>query len=409
MKELSETLWNIGGNLLYLTACGLQGKTPSADRMATMDLRQTYRMAKMHSMRAVSYYGLQAWITSSGQVSAEAEDVLAQWKEAYNKAIRKNMLFDIEREGLESFMEEQGIWYMPLKGTLLKEWYPQAGMREMADNDILIDVAFRQKIHDFMVARGYEASHYIPAEENEELVPYFVHDSYYKQPIYNFEMHFALFSLASGVPSWVEYYGNVKERLLKTENSQYRYRFSEEDFYVYMTTHASKHFNGGGHGMRNLMDVVIFLREKPQMDWNYIEQELEKLGLAEHENIVRSLASKVFDPDFWENQSTPDTLTTKEQELLALCISAGTYGTAERKLENSIRKVSKGKRITLSDRLTYLWNRLFAPKEVYLHLYPKLAKHKWLLPFCVIRRMFRGLFKVRKFWKEMKLIWKIKE
>lgn len=28
MKELSETLWNIGGNLLYLTSCGLQGKTP---------------------------------------------------------------------------------------------------------------------------------------------------------------------------------------------------------------------------------------------------------------------------------------------------------------------------------------------------------------------------------------------
>ena len=74
-----------------------------------------------------------------------------------------------------------------------------------------------------------------------------------------------------------------------------------------------------------------------------------------------------------------------------------------------MRKISKGERITLSDRLVYLWGRLFAPKEVYLHLYPNLAKHKWLYPVCVIRRMFRGLFRAEKFWNELKLMWKIKE
>ena len=332
MKELNEELWNVGGNLLYLAACGLQGRTPSAEQMAAMDLCQIYRMAEKHSMRAVAYYGLQAWFASADPAPAEAEEVLSRWKEAYHKAIRKNLLFDIERERLEAFMEEQGIWYMPLKGSLLKEWYPQAGMREMADNDILIDPAFRYSVRNYLVAQGYEAPDYIPSEAEEQLVTYSVHDNYYKKPIYNFEIHFALFGSNAEVALWARYYENVKERLLKAENSEHRYRFCEEDCYVYMTTHASKHFNGGGHGLRNLMDVAIFLREKPRMNWAYIEQELDTLGLAEHESIVRSLACKVFDPDFWEKQSTAVTLTAKEQEMLALCISAGTYGTARRRL-----------------------------------------------------------------------------
>lgn len=409
MKELSEALWKNGSHLLYLTACALQGKTPAAEQVAAMDLPGIYRLAKWHSMRAVSYYGVKAWLDASGQAPAEAQEALAKWKEAYNKAIRKNLLFDIEREGLEVFMEQQGIWYMPLKGTLLKEWYPQAGMREMADNDILFDVAFRQKVHDFMVANGYEDAHYIAPEENgEEPVAAGVHDNYYKQPIYNFEMHFALFCDASS-PVWTEYYKDVKDRLVPVEGTSYRYRFTDEDFYVYMTTHASKHFNGGGHGMRNLMDVVVFLKTKPHMDMGYIEQELTKLGLAEHEKNVRALACKVFEPAFWEAEAPLEALTEAERELLALCISAGTYGTTERLVENSLKKMSDKNEITLANRLTYLKKRLFADKSTYLVLYPQLAKHKWLLPFCVIHRMFRGLFTARKrLWGEMKSIWRAK-
>ncbi len=54
-----------------------------------------------------------------------------------NKAIRKVMLLDRERQQIFSKLDEAGIWYVPLKGVLLKEMYPVFGMRQMADNDIL--------------------------------------------------------------------------------------------------------------------------------------------------------------------------------------------------------------------------------------------------------------------------------
>lgn len=43
-------------------------------------------------------------------------------------------------------MEQRGIWYLPLKGIILKEFYPSVGMRQMSDNDILFDEAFAEQV-----------------------------------------------------------------------------------------------------------------------------------------------------------------------------------------------------------------------------------------------------------------------
>ena len=223
-------------------------------------------------------------------------------------------------------------------------------------------------------------------------------------------MHYALFHGASGTDAWIAYYKNVKNRLVRVEDAGYRFCFTDEDFYVYMTTHASKHFYGGGHGIRNLMDVAVYLETTEQMDWGYITQELETLGLKEHESVVRSLAGKIFMPEFWEKDNRAEGLTAQEQELLAICFSSGTYGTEERRVENSLKKINGSNRIRFADRCRYLLKRLFADKEVYLALYPQLRKRGWLLPFCVVHRMLRGAFIApKRLWNEMKYIWKVKE
>lgn len=399
-KQLSDDLWKIGEDLIYLASCALQGRAPLPERLDKMEYERIYRMAKSQSMRAVTYYALE-------NVAKDSE-IFAKWKEACYKAIRKNMLFDLERKHLEDFMEENGIWYMPLKGTLLKERYPKAGMREMADNDILFDPAFRKNIHDFMVLRGYEDKHYRePIEEDDNVG---VHDNYYKKPIYSFEMHYALFHGASGEAAWITYYKNVKDRLVKGEDAGCRFCFTDEDFYVYMVTHASNHFFGAGHGIRNLMDVAVYLDTTAPLDWAYIEQELETLGLKEHESIVRSLADKIFKPEFWEKDNGTEGLSAQERELLEICFSSGTYGTDKRRVENSLKKINGGNRIRFADRCRYLLKRLFADKEVYLALYPQLRKRSWLLPFCVVHRMLRGaLTAPKRLWNEMKYIWKVKE
>ena len=68
-----------------------------------------------------------------------------KFRTAKEKASRKNIFLDAGRKKLFSFCEENGIWYMPLKGSVLKELYPDFSMRQMADNDILFDAGYQQK------------------------------------------------------------------------------------------------------------------------------------------------------------------------------------------------------------------------------------------------------------------------
>ena len=90
---------------------------------------------------------------------------------------------------------------MPLKGSILKEWYPKFGMREMADNDILFDATRRQQVRNIFANRGYSIESYNKGN----------HDAYEKPPIYNFEMHVALFH--EDCSTLQKKYENVVDRL----------------------------------------------------------------------------------------------------------------------------------------------------------------------------------------------------
>ena len=65
----------------------------------------------------------------------------------------------------------------------------------------------------------------------------------------------------------------------------------------------------------------------------------------------------------------------------------GVYGHVENVWEKKSRKQGKGK---------YLFSRLFPSLSVMKTGYPILVKLPFLLPFCWLARMFRGMFRRRK-------------
>ena len=137
--------------LIYLMACSLQGTKPEEALLANIDMEALLRLAKAHSVSAMVCMALEQ--TDAFQHAAETTRL--KWLDSKNKAIRKNMLLDAERHQLEKEIAERGIWYMPLKGSILKDWYPKFGMREMADNDILFDASKRKEVKAIFQGRGY--------------------------------------------------------------------------------------------------------------------------------------------------------------------------------------------------------------------------------------------------------------
>lgn len=346
--------------MIYLTACAVNGKTPRAEKIQSIDLEQLFEVCQEHILTACTAYALES-------VGIKKHE----FTQAKEKAIRKNILLDSERKNILNRLEQEKIWYMPLKGSILKEHYPKIGMRQMADNDILCDAAARERIRDIMLDMGFVCHHFGKGH----------HDEYFKKPVNNFEIHNALFVPYVGEKLY-EYYVNVKDRLLRDADKEYGYHFTDEDFYIYMTAHEYKHYSGGGTGVRSLLDVYIFAREfGDSLDWEYIGAELEKLGISDFEKQSRELALTIFG-----NKKMSD----EQKKMLDYYIFSGTYGTIQNSVENRIQKVGKG------SKLKYLFHRFFPTMDQIKSFYPFFYRHKWLLPILWVYRPFRGLFVNRK-------------
>lgn len=340
-----------------LVSCALRGEVPDAALLERVEPEPLFAVCQKHILTACAAFALE---------SAGIRD--PRFKQAKEKAIRKNILLDAERERILKALEAKQIWYMPLKGALLKDWYPKLGMRQMSDNDILCDGSRMDDVREIFLQSGYTCGT-APHQHN--------HDVYFKQPVLNFEMHRTLFSASNAeLGARAEYFSDIKPRLLPEPGSEYGFRFTDEDFYLYMLLHEFKHYSRGGTGVRSLADTYVFLRRfGDTLDRDYIRAELEKLALTDFEAQNRMLAEKLF---------SGKTLTDAESGLLDYYIFSGTYGTAAHLFENRFREIGGG------SRGKYLLHRLFPPYARLKQAVPWAEKSRLLVPAAYVYRLIRA-------------------
>lgn len=373
---MTEKQWNLrsmGMEASYLAGCALHDTT--AQLNDNVDLLELYRFCKFHSITSIVAMALDTvWKENPAD-----EEVMKKWRQSRDKAIRKNILLNAERERILAHLESIGCWYMPLKGSLLQFEYPQFGMRQMSDNDILFDETRARDVYDFMIACGYEALTFDQGKDDE----------YVKKPLYNIEMHRALFGTAL-YPELAEAYRNVKSRLVKDPNNGFGYHFTDEDFYIYMVTHAYKHYIHGGIGIRNLMDVYVYVQNHGSaMNWDYTHKELQKVGAGDFEAECRALGTKLF-----SSPARDLSLEENEKQILDVYFSSGTFGTQQQAVEKRLESVAGGKN---GGKLRYIISRLFPSMEYMKERDPILRRKPWLAPWFYIRRLFLVAFGRRKF------------
>lgn len=333
-------------DLIYLLSCAVNSVVPEAERVKGMDLAALCREAKRHMLSSVVAFALE----SAGV--QDQEFVLEQ-----AKAVRKMAIMDAEQVQILNCFEEAGIWYLPLKGAVLKSLYPAYGMRQMSDRDILVDPSRMADVRTIMEELGFTSEHF----------GMFHHDSYLKPPVSNFEMHHHLFRAIEG-KQLVDYYADVKSRLLKDEGNAFGWHFSPEDFYVHLTAHEYKHHVGGGTGLRSLLDTYVYLKTV-DLDMAYVTAEAEKLGIASFERENRELAQALFNGK---------ERTEAEQNLLHRFVRSGTYGSPEFTAENQLAE--KG-------RWRYFFSRLTLPYDVMRDAFPVLKKAPFLYPVVWVYRL----------------------
>ncbi len=376
----------IAADVVYLVGCALHDICP--DWQVPGDLTPHFRFCQEHSLTAMAAMALEAYWKTCPPADPE---VITPWKQAKEKAIRKNILLNVERQRILAWLDSIGCWYLPLKGSLLQYDYPKFGMRQMGDNDILVDPAFLDQIYEFMTAEGYQCHDHGKGN----------HDEYTKPPVYNYEFHNRLFT-ASGYPRLAAAYEDILPLVEKDSDNQFGYHFPEEEFYVYLMAHAYKHACAGGTGLRTLVDCYVYRWKHPGMDLDKVQSRLEELGIGDFEAHCLAYGQMLF------GQPRHLDLAGPEYTDLWAFLDAGTYGNLDNKIQNRMKNfLPESGKGTVLDKLRYVWHRLFLPVDMVLDWDPSYRDKPWKLVGFYVKRVFRVLFKTPgKLWRELTLIWK---
>ena len=384
---------SIADVLIYLVSCAINKVVPKCEIYSKVNLGDLLIVAKEHSVVSMVAKALE-----DAGFEKVPEKIAAEYKIERNKVIRKNLLLDAERSAMFKFFENEHIKYLPLKGIVMQRMYPGLGLRQMADNDILYDDSFKSVLKKYMLSRGF-------CFESEGGV----HDCYLKEPVYNFEMHSKLFYDWLNNGRMADYYSHVWEMAVRDKEDGYGYHFKDEDFYVYNIAHANKHYSESGTGIRTLADIYVMNHAFKNIDRDYVNNELKKLGLSDFEVNLRKLSKKLLsdsEKTFEEIRSLDEDAYSK----LGFMLLAGTYGNVDNKVKKRMKETAglKGK-LSFGKKLRYCFKRIFPGQKELIKWFP-LAKYKVMIPFIWIFRLLRGAtFRRKRVAGEIKAVKKVKE
>lgn len=329
--------------------------------------RDIYSLAKFHQVENIVFYGIENYLK-------EDDKLYQYWKKKNLQNITMSLTQEEEKKFLVDIFEKNQIDFLPVKGFYIRKLYPRDDFRFMSDLDILIDEKKAKKVKKLMKKNNYQIDNY----------NYYNHDEYTKKPFIHVELHRSL--VTRDHPNYI-YYKNIMHKTPLKEKYRYFHQLKKEDLYIYDIVHLKKHYDEGGVGIRNFIDIYLFLNEN-NFDVNYVNKEVEKIGLLDFKNQVEQISLKWF--------KEGDLQSLSEMEIFIL--KSGIFGTVEHAVAQEINNnQSKSKVRIILKRAFPNINRMKA-------LYPSLEKRMILLPFYYIHRLFRGIKKRKKTIAEIKKI-----
>lgn len=259
-------------------------------------------------------------------------------------------------------LENAKVKFIPLKGSVLREYYAEPWLRTSCDIDIFVEEKNIDVAIDALVKElGFKAEG-VWVNEKSVFSPSGVH----------VEMHY-LVDKSKRTEIYV--LEDVWENSKTKDGKEFQTVMSWEYFYLYHIAHMAKHFAAGGCGLRSFLDLAV-MKEKLPIDWQKAEQLLKDKGFYDFYVGCKKLV------DVWFFGDEYDELSQKMEEYI---LKAGVYGDRENWV--AVQQVKKG-----GGTVKHLFRRLFPPYKDMILIYPKLKGRKWMLPLYQIRKWFR-LFK----------------
>lgn len=300
-------------------------------------------------------------------------------KQIYNQLENLNNIFFTQDTNqmyelsiLFNEFEKQGVYFIPLKGYVLKSDYPQSEFRIMTDVDILFKENQIDKVKEIYNSLGYKFE-------------FFDNDNQYhfkKEPFIFIEMHT---SLVNSRDEKYNYFLNIWEKSHKKEGYNYYYEMSKEDYYIFLIEHASNHFKIGGIGLRHLIDIYLFVKKyEKEFDYSYLKSEFDKIELTVFEEKIKNIAIKWF-----EKQDFSTFSLLEEFILLSSALGRNEVIFANKSIDHKHAMTKDNKK---PSKVKFFMSQVFPGKEDMENRYLYLNKFPFLLPVSWVQMWGKRIF-----------------
>ena len=342
---------------LIRSAIGFDEKFSQEDHVLIKEkLKTLYELSRKHDIAHLVGFA----IISNDIIDKET------FLEFYNK-FNQSQILAVYRGEKNSYvfdeisktLEDYGIEFVPLKGAVLRKYYPQKWMRTSCDIDILVHNEDIERASDLLCLNSNCIK-----EKNSTF-----HDCALTFDDVHLELHYTL-RQDGKLPKTDKILDNIWKFSSNKNGCLYEKELSNEAFMFYHLAHMAKHFLIGGCGVRSFIDLQVMFQKMEFANDSLIEM-LKESDLYTFYQSVLNLSS------VWFNKKEHSELTKSMEKFV---LTGGVYGTTR----NSVAvKSGKGESKAKS-----LLNIIFLNRERLEIIYPNLKKHPSLFLFYQVKRWF---------------------
>lgn len=246
-----------------------------------------------------------------------------------------------------------GIPFVPLKGTLVRDLYPEPWLRHSCDVDLLIREEDLEKAVHILTGAGFQT-------KNKK--------DYHDVSLFYGGAHLELhFNICENIPRIDSALSQVWKHTVKI--SDYEYHETGAFFLYHAVAHLLYHFVRGGCSLKQFLDIWL-LRQKGEFDEEELKQLLSTGKLERFYEIICEVS------DIWFGGKKQTELSRKIEEQV---MNKGLAGA--RRLSDSINIMLEG------GIRKHVLRSVFLPMREMKWIYPALEKHPFLLPHYYWKRI----------------------
>ena len=248
---------------------------------AGLDWKKLFTLSNEHCLDSLIFAQCRKWMGKDQ--NEEAFRAIFSWHVFYS--VNRS---DFMKEIAERFCKE-GIPFLCIKGSVLRDYYPEPALRTMGDIDIVIKTDDRQKTDQIL----REEMGFQRMIDNHSVWTYW-------KDQFQFEIHDHMFyeDLANKV-DYKGYFDTVWEQCHNASvfgiQSPFLYVPDENFHFLYLIAHIAKHVLNNGSGFRAYLDMVFMVKEcGDRLNWQVLSKELDNLKLLTFAKTCFSCCERWF-------------------------------------------------------------------------------------------------------------------